>query len=106
MSRMLKPAAAGLAISSLCLSFAAELPAQNAAKKKAPIKQTQAVEDASDDLDVKKGKKPAPAAEEKPGQVARPPVQPMVVDPKLEKVLKDWERNTSLFKKLVGEFVV
>ncbi len=103
MSRMLKPAAAGLAISSLCLSFAGELPAQNAAKKKAPVKQVQAVDDRPADAGGK-GNNQAPPENGKPGQIARPPVQPLVVDPALEKVLKDWENKTSQFKKLVGEF--
>ena len=112
MSRMLKPAAAGLAISSLCLSFVAEIPAQTQGKNKAAIKQAQAVEDAAGDTGPSSGtksKSQPPAAGTKSGQVERPAVQPMVVekiDPALEQVLKDWERNTAQFKKLTGEFVV
>lgn len=120
MSRMLKPAATGLAISSLCLSFVAEIPAQTQGKKKAAVKQTQAVEDAPADSgsgartgsstgSATKGKSPAPPAGTNSGQIERPEVQPMIVpkpDPELEQVLKDWERNTALFKKLTGEFVV
>ncbi|HEY2251813.1 MAG TPA: hypothetical protein VGH74_12160 [Planctomycetaceae bacterium] len=106
MSRMLKPAAAGLAISSLCLSFAADLPAQNAGKKKTPIKQTQAVGDAPAGSGAK-SKTQSPSATGKSGQLERPQVQALQVakpDPELEKVLKDWEKNTSLFKNLAGEF--
>jgi TIGR03009 family protein len=120
MSRMLKPAAAGLAISSLCLSFVAEIPAQSQGKKKAAVKQTQAVEDASADSGAgpgtgsgtasgAKSKTQAPPAATKSGQVPRPEVKAMEVDkidPALEQVLKDWERNTSQFKKLTGEFSV
>ena len=106
MSRMLKPAAAGLAISSFCLSFAAEIPAQDAGKKKAAIQQTQAVQDPP--AGAGSTSKSAPSAA-KTGQQPRPPVKAMEVekpDPVLDKVLKDWERNTGLFKKLVGEFIV
>jgi TIGR03009 family protein len=106
MSRMLKPAVAGLAISSLCLSFVAEIPAQVAGKKKAAIKQTQAVEDSPADDTLEKGKTNAPPAKAKQGQIARPVVNPLQVDPALEKVLKDWEQHTSQFKKLAGEFEV
>ena len=108
MSRMLKPAAAGLAISSLCLSFVAEVPAQNAAKKKTAIKQTQAEEDPPARAGLN-GKGQAPPVSTKSGQIPRPQVDAMreeKPDPALEKVLKDWEQNTSLFKKLVGEFRV
>jgi TIGR03009 family protein len=117
---MLKPAAAGLAISSLCLSFVAEIPAQSQGKKKAAVRQVQAVEDlpadsasGPDTVSGKgsgtKNKSQPPSGGTKSGQIQRPDVQPMVVekiDPALEQVLKDWERNTSLFKKLSGEFVV
>ena len=108
MSRMLKPAAAGLAISSLCFSFVAELPAQVAGKKKPAIKQTQAVEEPPAGAGAKGKTLPSPATT-KSGQQPRPPVKAMEVekfDPVLEQVLQDWERNTSLFKKLVGEFQV
>ncbi len=113
MSRMLKPALAGLAISSLCLAFAADLRAQNAgsqapAKKKSPIKQAQAIDDAPVDS-ATKGKTQAPSAAGKSTQLARPEVKPLEVqkpDPELEKVLKDWEKNTSLFKRIVGDFEV
>jgi TIGR03009 family protein len=103
---MLKPAAAGLAISSLCLSFVAEVPAQNAAKKKSAIKQTQAVEEPAADKGAQ-GKAQAPAGTENSSQIPRPEVDAMRVekpDPALEKVLKDWELYTSRFKKLVGRF--
>ncbi len=108
MSRMLKPAAAGLAISSLCLSFAADVPAQAPAKKKPAIQQTQAEDDTSAASGTK-GKLQAPAAATKSAQPTRPPVKAMEVvkpDPELEKVLKDWEMNTSRFKKLTGPFLV
>src|SRR5579863_1918979 len=122
MSRMLKPALAGLAISSLCLAFSADLPAQNSgnqagSKKKTPIKQTNAVEDASPGSAAQdkspasgaKEKSQPPSAAGKSSQLPRPDVKAMEVaklDPELEKFLKDWEKNTSLFKKLVGEFEV
>ncbi len=118
MSRMLKLAAAGLAISSLCLSFVADIPAQSQGKKKAAVKQVQAVDDEPADSvpgngpstgSGAKSKSQPPTAGTKSSQIPRPDVQPLMVekfDPALEQVLKDWERNTSLFKKLVGEFVV
>lgn len=108
MSRMLKPAAAGLAISSLCLSFAAEVPAQNAAKKKPAVKQAQAVEDPPAGAGTKAKGQGSPATT-KSGQLPRPEVKPMVVekpDPALEQVLKDWELNTARFKKITGRFRV
>jgi len=113
MSRTLKPALTGLAVGSLCLSFAANLPAQNAgksatAKNKTAIKQAQAVEDAPA-ASSGKGKSQPPSATGKSDQLERPAVQPLQVakpDPELDKVLRDWEKKTSLFHKIVGEFEV
>ncbi len=100
MSRMLKPVLAGLAISSLCLAFAADIFAQATAKKKAAIKPVQAEED--EDVGEpappprKTGKLPRPAPLELPRNE--------ILSPELEKVLKDWELNTSRFKTMAGEF--
>ena len=115
MSRMLKPAAAGLAVSSLCLSFLAEIPAQTGTKKKSPVVQAQAQDDAPAqrtrpplNTDPNAGETPS-AAGAKPGKLARPAPQELRIEkvpPELEKVLQDWERHTSQFKKLVGEFSV
>src|SRR5258708_6838975 len=109
MSRMLKPAAAGLAISSLCLSFVAEIPAQTQGKNKAAVKQVQAVDDGPAKSGPgpgsgAKGKTQSPPAG-KSEQPTRPPVKALEVekiDPVLDQVLEDWERNTSQFKKLSG----
>lgn len=115
MSRMLKPAAAGLAVSSLCLSFIAEVPAQTGSKKKSAIVQTQVL----DDVAPSRAKAPVdteadadqrtPAKGTKAGRLPRPEAQPLRIpklDPELEEVLQEWERQTSQFKKLVGEFSV
>ncbi|MGE5192081.1 MAG: hypothetical protein ACM3U2_06220 [Deltaproteobacteria bacterium] len=120
---MLKPALAGLAISSLCLAFAVDLRAQSGTKsttkKKSAVQPVQAEEvepdppragprsrppadDDADDAD-------APAAHgAKAGKAARPealaPVRIEKLSPELEKVLKDWEFHTSQFKTMAGEF--
>ena len=112
MSRMLKPAAAGLAVSSLCLSFIAEIPAQTGAKKKSAVTQVQAQDESPP---IKRTKPPAGAdaadgkAPAAGGKLPKPEPQVMrrdKIDPELEKVLQDWERNTSQFKKLSGDFTV
>src|SRR5579864_3177097 len=92
MSRMLKPVAAGLAISSLCLSSVADLSAQNKVQKKPPIKQVQAEDQPSTDAS---GKQPRPQAE-----AMRVPK----LDPELEKVLADWELHTAKFATMTCEF--
>jgi TIGR03009 family protein len=116
---MLKPAAAGLAVSSLCLSFLAEIPAQTGSKKKPAMVQAQGQAPANDDTpaprkrtavdsDPNAGEKSAETGT-KTGKLPRPEPQVLhipKVAPELEKVLQDWERHTSQFKKLVGDFTV
>lgn len=112
MSRMLKPVLAGLAISSLCLSFPAADFAQNAAKTKQPIKKVQAEETRprqtpkADDDDDYVDEPTIPAG--KPTKQARPAPLPTVripkLSPELEKVLKDWELRTSKIKSMSGSF--
>jgi TIGR03009 family protein len=112
---MLKPAAAGLAVSSLCLSFIAEIPAQTTGtRKKSPLVQTQGEADApatrkSAPLNTDPNAGERPAAKTKSGKLPPPAPQEFrieAVSPELEKILQDWERNTARFKKLVGEFTV
>ncbi|MBI3864202.1 MAG: hypothetical protein HY290_20145 [Planctomycetia bacterium] len=123
MSRMLKPAATGLAICSLCLSFIAEVPAQSGAKKKTAVVRTNAEEEpespparprtrpAAEPADEPAPKSPGSGAKagSKTGKLSRPEAQEMRVEkisPELEAVLKEWERQTSQFKKLAGSFSV
>lgn len=117
MSRMLKPVATGLAVSSLCFSLVADLSAQSATKKKSQIKPVQGLDDADDrprarprtppaeDVDADDEPEPPPRA--KSAKAARPPAEVLRVpkySPELEKVLNDWQQKTSQFKKLAGEF--
>jgi TIGR03009 family protein len=114
---MLKPVLAGLAISSLCLAFAAEACAQNGAKKKPAIKRVEAEVDddeppransrtrqeADDNEDVAE---PAPRRRAG-GRQPRPEALPLRIEklnPELEQVLKDWEFHTSRFKTMAGSF--
>lgn len=117
MSRMLKPVLAGLAISSLCLAFAADSRAQTGTKKKAPIKPIQAEEDdvepprakprtrpsADDDEDAEPAPPPRNSGKQ-PRPEALPPVRIEKLSPELEQVLKDWELHTSRFKTMAGSF--
>lgn len=120
MSRMLKPAIVGLAISSLWLALSADLSAQSGGKKqsgkKSAVRPAQAEEAAparprtpsrppvTDDAN----EGPDDSAGEPPRRLPRPQSEPLVriltLDAETEQVLKDWEQHTSEFKKLVGEF--
>lgn len=117
MSRMLKPVATGLAVSSLCFSLVADLAAQSATKKKSPIKPVQALDEEDDKPrarprtppveDVDADDEPEPPPRAKSAKLARPQAQVLRVPnypPELEKVLQDWEKQTSQFKKLAGGF--
>ncbi len=115
MSRMLKPAFAGLAISSLWLSLSADLCAQSSGKKKSAIKPAQA--ESAPERPRAPARPPAAdgagegtddSAGEPPRRLPRPQAEPLVriltLDPETEQVLKDWEQHTAGFKKLRGEF--
>jgi TIGR03009 family protein len=108
MFRLLKPALAGLAISSLCLVFANGAIAQSAkpsVKKGSPIKRVQAEDEgplADDDSEKRSavpsrngGKPPPPKGE---------PLRVENLTPELEKILKDWEFQTSKFETMAGGF--
>ena len=113
MSRMLKPVIAGLAISSLCLSFVADLSAQNAAKKnKSAIRPAQAE-------DAQPRQRQTPLEDDNPqsgsaaaGKGARQPrpraPEPLIhiehVSPEVEEVLQAWESHTSRFKSMTASF--
>lgn len=120
MSRMLKPVATGLAISSLLLSLSVDLCAQSgnqtgnsSGKKRSAVKPAQAVEDApprrrarpiADDDDA--GEEPQ-QQNPRQGRLPRPQADAMRIlklDPETEQVLKDWELHTAKFVKLRGEF--
>lgn len=114
---MLKPVATGLAVSSLCFSLVADLPAQSATKKKSPIKPVQALDNENDNPrarprtppaeDVDADDEPEPPPRAKSAKAARPPAEVLRVpkySPELEKILNDWEKQTSKFKKLAGGF--
>jgi TIGR03009 family protein len=111
MSCLLKPVLAGLAISSLCLAFAADVTAQSGTKKSSPIKRVQA-EDSSprarpgtEDEDTGE---PSSAAARNGGKQPRPKGEPLRIEklsPELEKILKDWEFQTSKFNTMAGGFM-
>jgi len=120
MSCMLKPVLAGLAISSLCLAFGADLCAQGTAKKKAPIKRVQADDEELEQSPARprtgsRANIEADGAEEtsrpapKSGKPQRPEptgtLRTPILSPEVEKVLKDWESHTSQFKTMSLEFV-
>src|SRR5262249_10294050 len=117
---------AGVAISSLCLAFTADVIAQSGTNKSATKPGTtkkaaiQPVQSEDDETPVQP---PARSrvrtadrantgeqdpSEEAEGKPARPqPMTPMRIEkvsPEIEKVLKDWELHTSQFKTLAGEF--
>jgi TIGR03009 family protein len=117
---MLKPVIAGLAITCLCLSLIADASAQTKTKKKSAVVPAEAQDEAppppnrtkknadSDD-DVPQKPSANSGKSGKSGKPTRPePLQLVIepVPPELEKVLQDWERNTSKFKKLTGDFAV
>jgi len=115
---MLKPVLAGLAISSLCLAFAADSCAQTGTKKKAAVKPVQADEDdieppharlrtrpsADDEEDASEPAPPPRNAGKQPRPAPLPPVRNEILSPELEQVLKDWELHTSQFKYMAGSF--
>jgi TIGR03009 family protein len=110
---LLKPVLAGLAVSSLCLAFAVDVAAQ-ITKKGAPIKPVQADDSASrtrpsaddENGDEDAGEAAAPAPRNG-GKQPRPKGEPLRIEkltPELEKILKDWEFQTSKFKTMAGGF--
>jgi TIGR03009 family protein len=113
---------AGLAVCSLCLLIPAQSFAQasgtgTAKKKKSAVVQTKAEEEASappakrkvpvdNDPDAGEGTATSRTKQDKPNRPSPQVLRIPAITPEVEKILQDWERVTSQFKKLVGEFDV